>query len=297
MVYKLVHQHTEREVLVINESEFLEIKKLKHVMLTILNIEEKYNMLLENYVEYESTMLDIGLNQAVFANYAWTSLLDQIYTMSRRIINLLTTSRLYLDHIYGDVKDITSPEASQRVKEKANEEYDAHLSYRIMEALRNYVQHKGLPVDNIRFDTERVSDEQHRYKITLSLKVTKLRGSGFKSSVLQEMTNLTPDLELKLPIREYMDSLACIHRTVRDEVSELLVTYEKIFKIWQQKYSDATEQDKQKMYYLTAVAYNSDKIIEEKITLVAEIFPRHNRLIVKNTTYTDFSMQNITSEH
>lgn len=77
------------------------------------------------------------------------------------------------------MKAITSPE------------YDARLGYRVMEALRNYVQHRGLPLHSITvgggwIDTE--EGRRRKEKTTLYLNVDTLaEDKDFKKDVLDEL--------------------------------------------------------------------------------------------------------------
>jgi hypothetical protein len=71
-------------------------------------------------------------------------------TINKRIVNLMTSCRLYNDqtsHHFNELFGDKSIEAVALKKEKSRH-FDANIEYRTMEALRNYVQHRGYPVSD-----------------------------------------------------------------------------------------------------------------------------------------------------
>jgi len=69
-------------------------------------------------------------------------------SLNRRLSNLLSSIRLFLDHSefafkrkYGK-----KSEEVEAFKKYASEKYDSSFSYRFVYKLRNYVQHCGIPI-------------------------------------------------------------------------------------------------------------------------------------------------------
>ena len=75
-----------------------------------------------------------------------SSHLDRVLT-DRKIANLLSAARLYVDHAKQHVHRILAldPVTTFDVGATLSTQYDLRFGYRCMEALRNYVQHRGLP--------------------------------------------------------------------------------------------------------------------------------------------------------
>jgi len=78
----------------ISQEEFEEAKIAKHSLVEVLSIEEKHNLILDNYAEYESELLGLGLKRMLFSDRNWSSFESEIHIVGRRLINLLTTCRL-----------------------------------------------------------------------------------------------------------------------------------------------------------------------------------------------------------
>src|SRR3546814_9673570 len=65
---------------------------------------------------------------------------------SRRLSSLLQSCRSYLDHTPHHLNKLESHAFADPFKKLTNTAYDGHFGCRFMEALRNYAQHRGLPL-------------------------------------------------------------------------------------------------------------------------------------------------------
>jgi putative IMPACT (imprinted ancient) family translation regulator len=108
----------------------------------------------------------------------------------------------------------------QRVKERCSKEYDDNVEYRFMEALRNHVQHRGIPIHLARQHARWTGTGESRL-MEFSVDIFALRSEmeddhKFKKSVLTEMSER---VDLKLATRSYLDSISAIHQFARDIVA------------------------------------------------------------------------------
>src|SRR5260370_32695832 len=128
--------------------EFANIAAVISRIYIAADIEEKLDLLLENYLEYEHELLALALRLSVFP----TSLDDQrvfseLRVVNRRAINLFTAARTYVDQVKHGLSRYFEPGTSRvDVSDLFAAEYDAYLEYRLAEALRNCAQHTSLPV-------------------------------------------------------------------------------------------------------------------------------------------------------
>src|SRR5947208_13497242 len=81
----------------ITPDEFRQIKTAKLIAMTALAIEEKFEILVENYSEYERTLLDLTLGKMIRMNFDAVSFAADRQLINRRIANLLMAARLYID--------------------------------------------------------------------------------------------------------------------------------------------------------------------------------------------------------
>ncbi|HEX6038439.1 hypothetical protein [Longimicrobium sp.] len=189
------------------------------------SVEEKFGILLGNYEELETALLIEAAHKVIFQDINPSRVQDMLYTLNRRVINLLTSCRLYIDHIQHDLNSIFG-KASGRAEvavQAMNYQYDVKLGYRVMEALRNYVQHRGLPIAGVLFgvmpDKPRVGFAAHT--VTPLLNTHKLDDDGgFKQSVLNELMSAHGEqADLKPLVREYIEGITEVHRKFREIIA------------------------------------------------------------------------------
>jgi hypothetical protein len=101
-----------------------------------------------------------------------------------------------------------------------------------MEKLRNYVQHRGLPIHMISFDFKRIdADSSFKllYTITPNLTPKQIeKDKRFNREVLFEMKEKGGDIDIRPLVREYVEVLADIHTELRKVLQGFLPKWEEI---------------------------------------------------------------------
>ena len=211
----------------ISEAEFDAIRAAKQRLVFGVGIEEKIDLVLENYAELERSLLDMALEHSIFPGNISALLDGGTHLVNRRIANFLTTARLYLDQLGHDLSKIYGKESDEykNFKKSTNVEYDSVLGYRVMEALRNHVQHRSLPTHGISFPMTRdksTEPNQVRFRVVPSVDVAALADDpDFKKPVLEELEECADKhgfCNLLPFVREYAESFGRIHEQVRDAV-------------------------------------------------------------------------------
>jgi hypothetical protein len=98
----------------ITAEDFRDIKKAKTNLMIALGIEEKFALLVENYTDYERTLLDLSLKNMIQQGWLWNSFMDDMQMVNRRIANLLMPATLYVDQISHDISCIFGPKVTGR---------------------------------------------------------------------------------------------------------------------------------------------------------------------------------------
>jgi hypothetical protein len=203
----------------IDETEFTRIREARDLILTVVLIDEKFGMVLENYLEFEQTLLDISLRYMVFADTEFRTIMGMVFQTSRRIQNLLSSAKLYVDQVRHDLSTLYGRDSAQfkGFEGATKKEYDARLGYRVMEALRNCMQHRSLPVGYVTVGWRRETIDDPAKHITnpeLSLKNIRKHG-GFKAQVLAELEAMSALPKLKTLVRDYVEGLAMVQADLR----------------------------------------------------------------------------------
>jgi hypothetical protein len=189
-------------------------------LVNICATEEKYENLIENYIEWESAISQHTLRQMVSFDIGYNEVQAARKLAARKLANFLASARLYLDSLPKDAKRILPDNkgALAELKEAPSIQYDARFSYRLMEALRNYSQHAALPIHGITTHASRDTiDEAYTlsFAVLPTLDREQLAQDGsFKKTVLDEISKLEK-IELKPMVREYIEGLSAVHNAFR----------------------------------------------------------------------------------
>ena len=226
----------------IDEDRFNNIKSAREKLISALAIEEKYDLLFSNYMDLEKECLSYAMESMVqnFLDYDGYAKARQ--DVNRRVVNLLTSTRLYVDHIPQNIDPFISNETIKKdeVKRLFSIEYDKNFSYRFMEALRNYVQHCGLAIHSISTPSRWTSHEGNgELEFGFNVFSTKesLSSSGtFKKKVLSDMPE---KVEILRSARSYIGSLSRIHAAIRSMISEPVKDAREKFEAAIQDYQDS----------------------------------------------------------
>lgn len=207
--------------LVIDKSKFEQLKQAKNYLSEILSFEEKYELLLSNYMELEKECLLISAQNMVYEDNEYMNFFDIKLLFNQRVVNLLTTSRLYIDQLSQHIKACN---LDIDIKSFFSYEYDNNFEYRFMEALRNYVQHRGLAVHFTSIGTNWTSlddDGEMQFKTRVYTKKAEVdKDSAFKKSVAKEM----PDkVDIIYASRSYIESISKVHSNIRKILTDVAI--------------------------------------------------------------------------
>jgi hypothetical protein len=90
----------------ITEDEYTDIRRRREILREALFIEEKFDLVVDNYLEFETDLLDSAAREMVRGVSSWTAFQGERNQMNRRIVNLLSSCRLYLDHTHHHLSNI-----------------------------------------------------------------------------------------------------------------------------------------------------------------------------------------------
>lgn len=207
----------------ITEGEFICLEVARNVLSTALAIEEKYSILLSNLLEFETELLRASAYDMLFEGQDYPDFFDTRSALNTRIVNLLTAAKLYVDQARQDVAECLNgnADAENKIARRFTEEYDSCFEYQFMEALRNHVQHRGIPIHLVKHPRKWTSiheDGMMEFSIDcFSEKRYLAENRKFKKQVLEKM----PDrVNLKAAARRYVESLSAVHSSARELITE-----------------------------------------------------------------------------
>jgi len=210
--------------------QYTHLSRAKNALIATIGIEQKFDLLLENYVEYESELLNLGLRLVAFRHSQWHAFQQESLGVTRRLVNLLSAARLYVDQMSDDVSGVFGEEHEicAAVKRTSSARYDASFGFRLMETLRNAIQHRSIAgirlkhhygVHRTDAESDPVVAAGKRLVVARAIAIlsaSDLHDMELKASVRAEIENLgRDDLDLTLHVREYIDGLAAMQYEFR----------------------------------------------------------------------------------
>jgi hypothetical protein len=231
LIYQLNSKSSSEKL--INETDYHEILISRSCLLEISLFEEKYNFIIENYIEFEKELLNISTQMMVLQIIDPVEMRECKNNLSRRIANLLTTCTMYLDSCQHHMKTIlcNQKEIDEKIDQLKNTQYDNILGYRVIEALRNHTQHRGFPIHNALFSYSLTADEPHlhRHSVIPVLDLSELeKNKKFKTAILHELKSLSKKFifDMRIFIRDYIEAISNIHKILREMYEEKFIESE-----------------------------------------------------------------------
>lgn len=190
----------------------------------IASLEEEWDSLIQNYIELELEMIRSAMNTMVLSHEDYHEANQTRLSFARRLSNLMQSCKSYLDHTPHHLNRLMTNGLETKFRRVISAAYDASFSYRFMDALRNYAQHRGLPLHGATFDSGWTGDFANngqdkgllRHSSYATIDLLKIRADKkFKASVLTELANSPDQLDVSILVREYVEMLADVHDSVR----------------------------------------------------------------------------------
>lgn len=276
-------------------NEFEEVKRSRETLANGLAIEEKYEIFVSNYLEFEKELLEFAALSMVRNPYDYEDFFRVRTEFNRRIVNILTAARLYVDQLLQHVKVILPDKfnVEEEIKNLFSKEYEECFEYRFMEALRNYVQHRGIPVHWTQFNhSRRDSEEEPRFMVSMEVGSSKdrLQDPKFKKEVFNE----TPaQIDLKMATRKYVESISRVHSNARklieQSVEKARAVIENARASYQKVYTES-------LTGLCAICRNENDELDDTIPLLLDWDDIRVRLITRNSELVNLSKQYVSSE-
>jgi hypothetical protein len=277
-------------------SEFEAIRRSREILANGLDMEEKYEILISNYLEFEKELLEFAALSMIRNPYDYEDFFQVRTVLNRRLVNILTAARLYVDQLHQHVRVALPgrPNVKEEVKSLFSKEYDQCFEYRFMETLRNYVQHRGIPVYGTQFHGSRKdSEEEPRFMFSMEVssnKNTLQEDTIFKKKILDE----TPDkVDLKMATRSYIEGISRIHSSARKLIEQSLGQSRAVIEKARASY--------QKVHIgsltgLHAICLNEDGGLDSAIPLLLDWDDIRVRLIRRNSELVNLSKRYVSSE-
>lgn len=215
----------------ISDKDFHAAADGKERLLKTLFVEEAYDVFVQNYADLENTILNVIVDDMVDRHDGRIAIETARRRTDRAIANLLSSGRLASDLLERTTIALFGRRSTQvaDLTHLMKQQADLLVGFRAMIALRNYVQHYGLPIQSVTFGHEWVNrdDEDRRrlqQRFTVSFSPNSLLADRKVPAELIEdlraLANNKGRVSLLPLIREYVDGMSNVHVGMREKIAE-----------------------------------------------------------------------------
>lgn len=202
----------------ISKERYEEITAARLTLIDAKNFEERYEMVIGNFLEFERFIADFSLRTHIEADFSYRKASTIFLESNRLVMNLLTTFKSYVDQTPQDFKHLPTA-FEKKFQETASSIYDKSFAYRFASALRNHTQHYSPPVHAARTGGTRV--DWIDKGLFFCKKQELAENPKFKKPVLDEIND---EVDLKTIFRELMEHLSRMHIKLREFLHESVQT-------------------------------------------------------------------------
>jgi len=235
----------------ITADEFAEASTAQRNLLVLLDTEEKFGMVVDNFLEYEQGLLSLALHHMAWHDVGdWSPSRKSISLINRRLANFLTVSRLYSDHLMHDLSTVYGRQSSESksVDDQAKAQSKRLFGYRVMVELRNSLQHRSLPITLLQYPVapeERANTRLLHHRVSAYFKIKDLSDdTRFERSILHELQQAHKDtVDLGPFIREYVEGLGHVHQELRRVTQSAVDAWQATVLGMIQRYRDVSQQE------------------------------------------------------
>jgi len=281
----------------ISEIDYDEIISARKTLSAALKIEETYDIVLGNFLDFEKEILLLTLDKVADHRFDYKKAYDVLSSINRKFTNFVLSAKNYTELI----DSMTSKSANNKedikaiVKSMRAKHFDESLDYRFMEALRHHLSHFGGAVHLIHNPDKWLVDENNQARnfvfnmYIYSLKDRLIENEKFKKALLAE---LPEKIDLKKAARSYIGAISNIHQQVRT-ITETATTEARLtIETHLDSYKKLTDADAFMVGAYSNTAYQTD---EAPTLLFLEWDDVRIELLKKNQSVSNMEKRHITS--
>ena len=236
----------------LSDREFGEIIEAVDGLVRVIDVEEAYDILISNYMEYERAVATILIEEEVRQRLSAGAFDHDRRQMSRVTANLLSSARLFRDLTEITVPKLIGRSALVEFRARKNKIAESSFPYRFMEELRNHSQHEHFAVNGLTYGSGWLSHKNevkatrvHTFKPSIQFRALE-SFPRFQSLIAEyaRMREIDPSIpetiDLTLYVRHYVMSMGDVLLVLRDmlAVSGLVAAWNSTVKRWTRKFTE-----------------------------------------------------------
>lgn len=283
----------------ISSQHFEEIERAKKCLIEALYIEEKFNLVVDNYLEFEIDLLEgAARNMVRFTpNYAEFQL-DRS-RINRRLINLLSTCKSYTDQSSFHLTNMFGKRSEVLNAFKQDLKTETGPGFRVMSEVRNFAQHRGYPIHSV-YCSAKWTGMENTAKLPFSMvPLIDVRGiqedTRLDKQVRKELKSKGENVDVRPLIRDYLAALGSIHERMRCRLKPHINEWEMIILGAIERFRAHCGQEKS-VVGLAALAKNVDGKLCQEVPLFTKFIEYRKGLETQTLGLSTLARRYVTSE-
>ena len=273
------------------------VKPAKQGVHEIISIEEKFDLMMENYVELETTLLSLGMSHLAFSTFEYNEMLSSRNLISHRVREPPIFSKFYRDafpqhvnNVFG-AKHVAATQLSSALKDATS----LPMPYRMMRKQSGITPPTSrTPIEGIVFEGHKEMDEATRttkrwaYQVIPKLNATAVgRRRDLSADVRTALVAAGSSIDPIQIIREAIEHLGTVHEHFRKAIKQQEEEWDSHLRSLLSKY---IKRDKEKRSYGVAVGFlHSNGTISDEEYIVQDVLDYRKFLRTKNNTSANLS--------
>lgn len=206
----------------LNLDEFCRIKKSRDILSAAINLEQVYDFYASGLLDFERELLSISAEDMLRGSFTTNYFYDIGAAVGRRLGNLLSNARGYFDQAPRHfARCMGDKMAAKTARCYMNVEYDSNVNYRVMEAVRNHVQHQDVGIISNTLGGRRDPETRH-----LAHTVSPFISGHHLLNSRKTKASVRPDIkekmDVRLLVRSYSESISKIHCRLRSDAKDAI---------------------------------------------------------------------------
>lgn len=134
-------------------------------------------------------------------------------SLPRLFMHILSSGVLFLTYLENFMKEHYGKDSNEakKMKSKLSEFYDNEFVYRFMYELRNYSQHKEIPVQTINFQL--INHPKKKARLDIEINTNRLLQSGYrwKKIFRDDFSERHPIIKVRDLLRDYFETITLVY--------------------------------------------------------------------------------------
>lgn len=265
----------------------------------LTSLEEKFDILFENFIELEIDTVSHAIRDMYQSKGTYSDFHEIRVSLSRRVINLLTSGRLYIDQTAGDLKRAKKLGLTVSVDSLLSSAKAKSFDFRFVEALRNIAQHRALPIDGVTLGGKWIGEDGKAWRPPADIRYNRHWLDFYlKPETMSSDTRLDPTLRSEIAsmgqsisimpvLRRYIDCIGCIHEEVRKQTDDKLSHWSEVIADCISSYEGESKNNR--ALGLHAIRLDGSGAICEKVAVFDDIKKHLDRFRSKNRNLSNVS--------